>query len=118
MTRYIDTHRDRFGVEPICRALQVAPSTYYAARRRPPSARAVGDAELAGKVRKVFDTNYRVYGVRKLWKQLRRDGERVGRDQVGRLMRALGITADAIPGHHRAGARHDQAHDHLRPGGG
>ena len=50
MTRYIDTHRDRFGVEPICRALQVAPSTYYATKRRPPSARAVRDAELAPKI--------------------------------------------------------------------
>jgi putative transposase len=92
MTRYIDTYRDRFGVEPICRALQVAPSTYYAARRRPPSARAVRDAELAPKVRKAFDDNYQVYGARKLWRQLRRDGERVGRDQVARLMRTLGIT--------------------------
>jgi putative transposase len=91
MTRYIEEHRDRFGVEPICRALQVAPSTYYAAKRRPPSARAVRDAELAGKIRSVFDDNYQVYGARKVWKQLQRQGERVGRDQVARLMRTLGI---------------------------
>jgi putative transposase len=91
MTRYIDTHRDRFGVEPICRALQVAPSTYYATKRRPPSARAVRDAELAPKIQQVFDDNYQVYGVRKLWRQLQRQGERVGRDQVARLMRTLGI---------------------------
>ena len=91
MTRYIDTHRDRFGVEPICRALQVAPSTYYAAKRRPPSARAVRDAQLAPKIQQVFDDNYQVYGVRKLWKQLCRDGELVGRDRVARLMRTLGI---------------------------
>jgi putative transposase len=91
VSRYIDTHRDRFGVEPICRALQVAPSSYYAAKRRPPSARAVRDAELAPRVRKVFDANYQVYGVRKLWRQLQRQGERIGRDQVGRLMRTLGI---------------------------
>lgn len=90
MTRYIDTHRDRFGVEPICRALQVAPSTYYATKRRPPSARAVRDAELAPKIQQVFDDNYQVYGVRKLWRQLQRQGERVGRDQVARLMRTLG----------------------------
>jgi putative transposase len=97
MTRYIDEHRDRFGVEPICRALQVAPSTYYAARRRPPSQRAVRDAELRPKVLKVFDDNYRVYGVRKLWRQLQRQGELVGRDQVARLMRTLGI-AGAVRG--------------------
>ena len=97
MTRYIDTHRDRFGVEPICRALQVAPSTYYATKRRPPSARAVRDAELAPKIQQVFDDHYQVYGVRKLWRQLQMKGERVGRDQVARLMRTLGI-AGVVPG--------------------
>jgi putative transposase len=93
VTRYIDAYRDRFGVEPICRALQVAPSSYYAARSRPPSARAVGDAELAPKILKVFNDNYRVYGARKLWKQLRREGELVGRDRVARLMRTLASPA-------------------------
>ena len=97
MTRYIDTYRDRFGVEPICRALQVAPSSYYAARCRPPSARASSDAELAPKILKVFNDNYQVYGARKLWKQLRREGELVGRDRVARLMRTLGI-AGAVRG--------------------
>ena len=97
MTRYIDTYRDRFGVEPICRALQVAPSSYYAARCRPPSARAVSDAELAPKILKVFNDNYQVYGARKLWRQLRREGELVGRDRVARLMRTLGI-AGAVRG--------------------
>jgi putative transposase len=91
MTRYIDAHRDRFGVEPICRTLQVAPSSYYAARRRPPSARARSDAELAPKVLKVFNDNYRVYGARKLWRQLQREGIKVGRDRVVLLMRTLGI---------------------------
>jgi putative transposase len=97
VTRYIDAYRDRFGVEPICRALQVAPSSYYAARSRPPSARAVGDAELAPKILKVFNDNYQVYGARKLWRQLRREGELVGRDRVARLMRTLGI-AGAVRG--------------------
>jgi len=87
----IDAYRDRFGVEPICRALQVAPSSYYAARSRPPSARAVGDAELAPKILKVFNDNYQVYGARKLWKQLCREGGLVGRDRVARLMCTLGI---------------------------
>jgi putative transposase len=97
MTRYIDTYRDRFGVEPICRALQVAPSSSYAAKRRPPSARAVGDAELTPKILQVFNDNYRAYGARKLWKQLRREGELVGRDRVARLMGTLGI-AGAVRG--------------------
>jgi putative transposase len=91
MTRYIDQHRDRFGVEPICRALQVAPSSYYATKRREPSARASSDARLGPKVLKVFNDNYRVYGARKVWRQLHREGVRVGRDRVARLMRALGI---------------------------
>jgi putative transposase len=95
MTRYIDTYRDRFGVEPICRALQVAPSSYYAARCRPLSARASSDAELAPKILKVFNDNYQVYGARKLWRQLRREGELVGRDRVARLMRTLGIAGAA-----------------------
>jgi putative transposase len=91
MIRYIDQHRDRFGVEPICRTLQVAPSSYYAARRRPPSARERSDAELGPKVLKVFNDNYRVYGARKIWRQLHREGVRVGRDRVARLMRELGL---------------------------
>jgi putative transposase len=91
MTRYINQHRDRFGVEPICRALQIAPSSYYAAKRRQPSARAISDAELAPKILGAWKDNYQVYGARKLWKQLRREGELVGRDRVARLMRTLGI---------------------------
>jgi putative transposase len=91
MSEFIDTHRDRFGVEPICRALQVAPSTYYAARSRPPSARAVRDAELKVEVARVYNDNFQVYGAGKLWRQLQREGIAVGRDRVARLMRALGI---------------------------
>jgi putative transposase len=91
MTRYIDIHRARFGVEPICRALQVAPSSYYAAKRRLPSARAVSDAALSPKVQRVWHDNYQVYGARKIWRQLHREGELVGRDRVARLMRSLGI---------------------------
>ena len=97
MTRYINQHRDRFGVEPICRALQIAPSSSEAAKRRQPSARAISDAELAPKVLRAWKDNYQVYGARKLWKQLRREGETVGRDRVARLMRTLGI-AGAVRG--------------------
>jgi putative transposase len=91
MTRYIDAHRDRFGVEPICRVLQVAPSTYYAQRSRPPSARAVRDQQLKVEIRRVWDANYQVYGAEKIWRQLAREGIQVGRDRVARLMRQLGI---------------------------
>ncbi len=88
---YIDAHRGRFGVEPILHALEVAPSTYYCAKARPPSKRAVSDAVLKPRVLKLWTDNYAVYGVRKVTKQLRRDGVVVGRDQVGRLMAELGI---------------------------
>ena len=88
MSAFIEAHRERFGVEPICHALAVAPSSYYAARSRPPSARAVDDAELLGEVRRVHAANYGVYGVRKVWHELSREGIEVGRDRVARLMRA------------------------------
>jgi putative transposase len=91
VSRYIDGHRNRFGVEPICTMLQVAPSTYYAAKRRPPSARALGDAALKPELSRVHEDNFGVYGARKLWRQLLREGVRVGRDRVARLMRELGI---------------------------
>jgi putative transposase len=71
--------------------LQVAPSTYYAARSRPPSARARRGAELRPRLVQLWDDNYRVYGARKLWKAARRAGHDVGRDQVARLMREAGI---------------------------
>lgn len=88
---YIDAHRGEFGVEPICEVLQVAPSTYYAAKARPPSARTVRDAEVGAKLVELWEANYRVYGVRKLWKAAQRAGVEIGRDQVARLMRKAGI---------------------------
>ena len=91
MTRFVDTHRDRFGVEPICRALEVAPSVYYARKARPPSARAVADEQLKAEITRVYKANYEVYGAQKIWRQLQREGIRVGRDRVVRLMRILGI---------------------------
>jgi len=86
----------RLGVEPIFKVLreaglQVAPSSYYAARTREPSARTRRDAELRPALRQLWEDNYRVYGARKLWKAARRAGVDVGRDQVARLMRAEGI---------------------------
>jgi putative transposase len=91
MTDYIDQHRDVHGVEPICRTLEIAPSTYYARRSRPPSTRAVRDEARKIEIARVFDENYRVYGQHKVWKQLRREGTDIGRDQVARLMRDLEI---------------------------
>jgi putative transposase len=91
VTRFIEVHRDRWGVEPICTLLQVAPSTYYAARSRPPSIRALRDARLKGEIQRVWEDNFEVYGARKVWRQLGREGVAVGRDRVARLMGELGI---------------------------
>jgi putative transposase len=88
---FINGHRHRWGVEPICRVLQVAPSTYHAARSRPPSIRALRDAELKVEITRVHKANFSVYGARKVWQQLGREGIAVGRDRVARLMGELGI---------------------------
>lgn len=97
MTAFIDQHKNDWRVEPICKQLPIAPSTYYASRVRQPSARAIADAELKPKVRKIYDDNYQVYGADKIWRQLRRESEAVGRDRVARLMREMGI-AGAVRG--------------------
>jgi putative transposase len=93
MVDYIDQHRAEFGVEPICGVLQMAPSTYYAARRRrvAPSARARRDAVMMGVLMVLWVTNRKVYGAHKLWRAAVRAGHDIGRDQVARLMRELGI---------------------------
>ena len=90
---FVDAHRGELGVEPICTALQVAPSTYYAAkhREREPSARAVRDAVWMPILLALWVANRKVYGARKLWKAARRAGHEIGRDQVARLMRELGV---------------------------
>jgi putative transposase len=91
MTVFIDEQRARWGVEPICRTLAIAPSSYYAAKTRPPSARAIRDGALSVDIRRIHAEHFSVYGVRKAWRVLRREGVAVGRDQVGRLMRTLGL---------------------------
>lgn len=98
MTRYIEAHCTRFGVEPICRALQVAPSTYYAGRGRPPSARQLRDEALKAQLRQVHAAHFGVYGARKLWRQLQREGVAVARCTVERLMRALALRG-VVRGH-------------------
>jgi transposase InsO family protein len=96
MTGFIDDHRDVYGVEPICRVLPIAPSTYHAhvARRADPSkapARTRRDTALRGTIQRVFDENFRVYGVRKVWRQMMREGESVARCTVARLMKDMGL---------------------------
>jgi hypothetical protein len=91
MTDYIDEHKERFGVEPICEQLQVAPSTYYGAKRRLPSARALRDEELKREIAQVHEESSGLYGARKVWRQLLREGHRVARCTVERLMAELGL---------------------------
>ncbi len=96
MTAFIDTQREHFGVESICKALQVAPSGYWrrVARRRNPAllpARAQRDAVLAPQVERVWTGNLQVYGYRKVWRQMRREGVAVARCTVERLMKAKGL---------------------------
>jgi putative transposase len=91
MTRFIDDHREQFGVTPICDVLGWNVSTYYAFKRRPPSERALRDEHLAGEIRRVWEANYRVYGYRKIYVQLRREGFTVAECTVRRLMREIGI---------------------------
>ena len=91
MIAYIDGHKDRFGVEPICQLLPIAPSTYHAAKRRPPSARALRDEELKAAIARVHRDNFGVYGARKVWRQLGREGITVARCTVERLMADLGL---------------------------
>lgn len=111
MIGFIDEHRSRFGVEPICRVLGehgcgIAPSTYYAAKARPLSARARSDAELVVEIRRVhFEVGRGLYGARKVWHQLRREGTRVARCTVERLMRSEGLV----------GARRGRAFRTTRP---
>jgi putative transposase len=89
-----------FGVEPICTVLQIAPSTYYAAKQRRPCRRRLRDAELEDEIRRVFDANYQVYGARKVWRQLNREGTTVARCTIERLMARMGL-AGRIRGRRR-----------------
>ena len=99
---FIDEHRDEYGVEPICRVLPIAPSTYHAhaARMADPSKlsdRARRDAELRPEIQRVWEENFQVYGVRKVWRQLNREGIEVAKCSIARLMGDLGL-AGAVRG--------------------
>lgn len=96
MTAFIDEHRDAYGVEPICKVLPIAPSTYYVhtVRRADPTrapVRVQRDERLCADIQRVWGENRRVYGVRKVWRQLRRESVDVARCTVARLMRRLGL---------------------------
>jgi len=96
MINFIDEHRGDYGVEPICRVLPIAPSTYHerVAQRRDPSRlspRAQRDEAMKPEVRRVFEANFKVYGVRKVWRQMQREGFDIARCTVERLMRDLGL---------------------------
>ncbi len=96
MIAFIDNHREAFGVEPICKLLPIAPSTYHAhvAQRADPSrlsARARQDLGLKEEIGRVFGENFAVYGARKVWRQLRREGQPVARCTVERLMKSMGL---------------------------
>ena len=96
MVSFIDTHREAYGVEPICQELPIAPSTYYESKAReagraPVPARPRRDAELRAEIGRVWGENFGVYGVRKVWRALNREGLAVARCTVARLMGELGL---------------------------
>ncbi len=97
MIRFIDDYRDhrsgtlKWGIEPICAVLPIAPSSYHAAKKRPVSARALRDAKLKPEVLRVWEQNLAVYGADKVWDQLNKDGVRVARCTVERLMADMGL---------------------------
>ncbi|EPX78518.1 Mobile element protein [Litoreibacter arenae DSM 19593] len=93
---FIDDYRESYGVEPICDVLPIAPSTYYAhaGRAADPSKRperARRDTEVRREIRRVWDDNFQIYGVRKVWRQLNREGIAVARCSVARLMSDMGL---------------------------
>jgi putative transposase len=100
MISFINDNREVYGVEPICRVLPIAPSTYHVHVQRLADPdklpaklpeRAKSDADIKPKIQQVFDNNYQVYGVRKVWRLLKRNGVDVARCTVERLMRGLGL---------------------------
>lgn len=109
VSAFINAH-PHFGVEPICRVLEARPGTYYERKNREPSARALRDAELKPAVQQCWEDNRRLYGARKLWKELQRLGHELGRDQTARLMRELGIEGQKQGRRFRTTKSNDGAH--------
>ena len=88
---FVDEHRDRFGVEPICKTLEISASAYYQRARGERSARSLEDERLLARIREIHEANYCAYGYRRTWIALQRAGDQVGRGRVARLMREAGI---------------------------
>ena len=114
MVRFIDDHRDVYGVELICAAVPIAPSTYVLHQAPPvdPTQRSAGaqrDDGLRVEIQRVWDANHQVYGPRKVWRQPRRAGHRVARCTVRRLMRALGLAGAGHPAGQESMPRCDRA---------
>jgi putative transposase len=115
VSRFIDEHRGRFGVEPVCRVLGVSASAYYQRAGGQRSSRAIEDERLLGRIRELHASNYYAYGYRRMWKALLRSGEQqVPRCQVQRLMRAEGIVGAKRRGRPWRTTRPDPE-DHRRP---
>jgi putative transposase len=91
VSSFIEEHRDRFGVEPICATLEVSASAYYERAKGKRSARAIEDERLLARIREIHERNYCAYGYRRMWIALRREGEEVGRGRVQRLMKGAEI---------------------------
>jgi putative transposase len=91
VSAFIDSHRERFGVEPICGALGVSASAYYQRATGERSERQVEDERLTGRIREVHSENFECYGYPRVWHELRRQGEQAGRDRIARLMRQAGV---------------------------
>ncbi len=119
---FVDSHQAEYGVQPVLQALedtpaQIAPSTYYAAKTRPASARSRRDAELTAMIKQIHAENYGVYGARKIWHELQRRGVRVARCTVERLMREAGLRGllrDKSPRTTRPAAETDRPRDLVR----
>ncbi len=91
MSSFIEEHRERFGVEPICATLEVSASAYYERAKGRRSARSIEDERLLARIREIHERNYCAYGYRRMWIALQREGEEVGRGRVQRLMKGAGI---------------------------
>ena len=91
MSAFIEKHRERFGVEPICATLEVSASAYFERARGCPSPREIADERLLARIAEILERNYCAYGYRRIWIALKREGEKVGRGRVQRLMRKAGI---------------------------
>jgi hypothetical protein len=104
---FIEEHRDRFGVEPICNTLEVSACAYYERAKGVRPARSLEDERLSARIAEIHEANYCAYGYRRMWIALQRAGEEVGRGRVARLMREAGSKAPS--GVARPGAQQHRA---------